>query len=101
MGSIASDNQGNIALGFSASSGSINRKFVTRGRLATDPLDTLSGEQHLFDGPAARVLHPIAGAITAISQSILWTIAHLFTQRILPDDVQLQLADAHRLLQVR
>src|SRR5205814_8356946 len=45
----ASDNQGNIALGFSASSGSINPQIRYAGRLTTDPLNTLSGEQHLFD----------------------------------------------------
>src|SRR2546430_11518509 len=48
--SIAADNQGNIALGFSASSSSINPQIRYAGRLATDPLNTLSGEQHLFDG---------------------------------------------------
>src|SRR5207248_4680865 len=37
MGSIASDNQGNIALGFSASSSSINPQIRYAGRLATDP----------------------------------------------------------------
>jgi hypothetical protein len=54
MGSIASDNQGNIALGFSASSGSIFPQIRYAGRLATDPLNTLSGEQHLFDGTGSQ-----------------------------------------------
>ena len=54
MGSIASDNQGNIALGFSASSAKINPQIRYAGRLATDPLSILSGEQHLFDGTGAR-----------------------------------------------
>ncbi|PYL77001.1 MAG: PKD domain-containing protein, partial [Verrucomicrobia bacterium] len=54
MGSIASDNQDNIALGFSASSGSINPQIRYAGRLATDPLNTLSGEQHLFDGTGSQ-----------------------------------------------
>jgi len=54
MGSIASDNQGNIALGFSASSSSINPQIRYAGRLATDPLNTLSGEQHLFDGTGSQ-----------------------------------------------
>ena len=54
MGSIASDNQGNIALGFSTSSSSINPQIRYAGRLATDPLNTLSGEQHLFDGTGSQ-----------------------------------------------
>src|SRR4029077_19710635 len=54
MGSIASDNQGIIALGFSASSGSINPQMRYAGRLATDPVNTLSGEQHLFDGTGSQ-----------------------------------------------
>src|SRR5438128_664205 len=54
MGIIASDNQGNIALGFSASSGSINPQIRYAGRLTTDPLNTLSGEQHLFDGTGSQ-----------------------------------------------
>src|SRR5262249_56151755 len=54
MGSIAADNQGNIALGFSASSSSINPQIRYAGRLVTDPLNTLSGEQHLFDGTGSQ-----------------------------------------------
>ena len=55
MGSIASDNQGNIALGFSASSAAIDPQIRYAGRLATDPLGTLSGERHLFDGTGSGV----------------------------------------------
>jgi hypothetical protein len=54
MGSIGSDNQGNIALGFSASSNSINPQIRYAGRLTTDPLNVLSGEQHLFDGTGSQ-----------------------------------------------
>jgi hypothetical protein len=54
MGSIAADNQGNIALGFSASSSSISPQIRYAGRLATDPLNILSGEQHLFDGSGSQ-----------------------------------------------
>ena len=54
MGSVASDNQGNIALGFSASSSSINPQIRYAGRLATDPVNVLSGEQHLFDGTGSQ-----------------------------------------------
>jgi len=54
MGSIASDNQGNVALGFSASSETIHPQIRYAGRLATDPLGILSGEQHLFDGTGSQ-----------------------------------------------
>ena len=54
MGSIASDNQSNIALAFSASSSSINPQIRYAGRLVTDPLNILSGEQHLFDGTGSQ-----------------------------------------------
>ena len=55
LGSIASDNQGNIALGFSASSAAIHPQIRYAGRLATDPLGILSGERHLFDGTGSQV----------------------------------------------
>ena len=55
MGSIASDNQGNIALGFSASSAMIHPQIRYAGRLATDPLNILSGERLLFDGTGSGV----------------------------------------------
>ena len=49
MGSIAMDGQGNLALGFSASSSSINPQIRYAGRLATDPINTLAqGEAHLL-----------------------------------------------------
>jgi hypothetical protein len=54
MGSIASDNHGNIALGFSASSNTIYPQIRYAGRLATDPLNILSGEQHMFNGTGSQ-----------------------------------------------
>jgi len=54
MGSIASDNRGNIALGFSASSATIHPQIRYAGRLATDPLNILSGEQHMFNGTGSQ-----------------------------------------------
>jgi hypothetical protein len=55
LGSIASDNQGNIALGFSASSATINPQIRYAGRRATDPLGNLSGEQHLYNGTLSQI----------------------------------------------
>jgi hypothetical protein len=55
MGSVAMDGQGNMALGFSASSSAIKPQLRYAGRLATDPLNTLGrGEAHLFDGAGSQ-----------------------------------------------
>jgi hypothetical protein len=55
MGSAAMDGAGNLALGFSASSGSINPQLRYAGRLAGDPLNTLAqGEATLFAGTGSQ-----------------------------------------------
>jgi hypothetical protein len=55
MGSVAMDGQGNMALGFSASSSVIKPQLRYAGRLASDPLNTMGqGEAHLFDGAGSQ-----------------------------------------------
>jgi hypothetical protein len=55
MGSAAMDAQGNMALGFSASSTSVFPGLRYAGRLATDPLNALSqGEATLFAGAGSQ-----------------------------------------------
>jgi hypothetical protein len=55
MGSAAMDGQGNLAIGFSASSSSIHPQLRYAGRLATDPINTLAqGEAHLYDGAGSQ-----------------------------------------------
>ncbi|HEY6941247.1 proprotein convertase P-domain-containing protein [Dokdonella sp.] len=55
MGSTAMDANGNIALGYSASSAAINPQLRYAGRLAGDPLNTLpQAEAHLFDGGGSQ-----------------------------------------------
>ena len=55
LGSAAMDGQGNLAIGFSASSSTINPQLRYAGRLATDPINTLGqGEAHLFDGTGSQ-----------------------------------------------
>jgi hypothetical protein len=55
MGSAAMDRSGDIAIGFSASSASINPQVRYAGRLVTDPVNVLSqGEAHLFDGTGSQ-----------------------------------------------
>src|SRR2546421_971469 len=55
MGSAAMDQQGNIAIGYSASSGSIFPQIRYAGRLASDPLNTLAqAESTLFAGTGSQ-----------------------------------------------
>jgi hypothetical protein len=55
MGAAAMDQQGNMALGYSASSSSINPQIRYAGRLAGDPVNTLpQAEVHLFDGTGSQ-----------------------------------------------
>src|SRR6266568_852125 len=55
MGSAAMDQQGNLAVGYSASSTSINPQIRYAGRLFNDPLDTLTqGETTLFAGAGSQ-----------------------------------------------
>ena len=55
MGSAAMDALGDIAVGFSASSSSINPQIRYAGRLAGDPPNTLAqGEATLFAGTGSQ-----------------------------------------------
>jgi hypothetical protein len=55
MGSAAMDQSGNLAIGFSASSTTINPQIRYAGRLASDPINSLAqGEAHLFDGTGSQ-----------------------------------------------
>lgn len=57
MGSIAMDKLGNIALGYSASSGSIKPALRYATRLAADPLNTLSNETTIVQGGGAQTVN--------------------------------------------
>jgi hypothetical protein len=54
MGSIAMDKQGNIALGYSASSGSVYPSIRYTGRLVTDALGTMQTENILLAGGGSQ-----------------------------------------------
>ncbi|MDQ6860551.1 MAG: hypothetical protein M3032_05265 [Verrucomicrobiota bacterium] len=55
MSSAAMDGQGNLAIGYSASSGTINPQLRYNARLATDPVNILTqGESHLIDGTGSQ-----------------------------------------------
>lgn len=55
LGSAAMDQQGNLAIGYSASSASINPQIRYAGRLFTDPVNALTqGETTLFAGAGSQ-----------------------------------------------
>jgi hypothetical protein len=56
MGSLASDKNGNLVLGYSASSGSINPSVRFAGRFVADPPNTLSAESKVIDGSGPQSL---------------------------------------------
>jgi hypothetical protein len=55
MGSIAMDRQGNMALGYSASSTAIYPSIRTTGRLAGDPLNTMQAETVVKAGGGSQL----------------------------------------------
>src|SRR6266545_3269338 len=67
MGSAAMDQQGNLAVGYSASSTAIKPQVRYAGRLVSDPLNTLpQAEVHLFDGTGSQTGTSGRWAITVI-----------------------------------
>src|SRR5260221_2610896 len=54
MGSAAMDGAGNIGIGYSASSSSINPAIRYAGRLSTDPLGTLQSEVSMINGTGSQ-----------------------------------------------
>ncbi len=54
MGSVAMDKLGDMAIGYSASSGSIHPAIRFTGRLASDALNTLAAESTIFDGTGSQ-----------------------------------------------
>ena len=55
MGSIAMDQSGDIALGYSVSSASMYPAMRYTTRLQSDPLGTMDAENSIIEGPAAQV----------------------------------------------
>ena len=58
MGSIAQDKQGNMFLGYSASSSTLFPGIRYTGRLATDPLNQMQPERTLIAGLGNQILSP-------------------------------------------
>jgi len=55
MGSIAMDKAGNIALGYSVSSGSLHPAIRYTGRVPSDPLGTMETETSIIEGPGSQI----------------------------------------------
>lgn len=55
MGSIAMDKVGNMAMGYSVSSSSINPAIRFTGRLVTDPLNTMETETTVWNGTGSQL----------------------------------------------
>lgn len=71
MGSVAVDSQGNMAVGYSASSSSINPQIRYAGRLATDPLNNLSqGEATLISGTGSQTSYTRWGDYSALTVDV-------------------------------
>ncbi|MGO4701189.1 hypothetical protein [Dyella sp. 2RAB6] len=54
LGSVAMDKQGNMALGYSASSSTIHPAIRYTGRLATDALNTMQAEASIVEGTGSQ-----------------------------------------------
>ncbi|MCB8944256.1 MAG: proprotein convertase P-domain-containing protein [Ardenticatenaceae bacterium] len=71
MGSVAVDSQGNMAVGYSASSASINPQIRYAGRLASDPLNALSqGEGTLIAGTGSQTSYNRWGDYSAMTVDV-------------------------------
>jgi hypothetical protein len=55
MGSIAQDRQGNMALGYSASSSTIHPAVRFTGRLVTDPINSMQAETSIIEGTGSQI----------------------------------------------
>jgi len=55
MGSVAMDNVGDIAAGYSVSSSAMIRQSATAGRVPSDPLNTLQTETSIIEGAGSQL----------------------------------------------
>jgi hypothetical protein len=68
MGSAAMDKVGNMALGYSASSSSIHPQIRFTGRLAGDPLNSMTqGEGTIISGPGSQTTYSRWGDYTSMA----------------------------------
>ena len=101
MGSIAMDASGDIAMGYSASSGSLRPSIRYTGRLATDPLNTMQAEATLITGTGVQTgaLHRW-GDYSSMSVDPVDDCTFWYTNEYLAGERHLQLAHADRVVPV-
>ena len=103
IGSVAMDSAGNIAVGFSASSASLNPSSRYAGRLASDPLNSLAqGETDMFDGTGSQTgTSNRWGDYSAMTVDPVDDCTFWYTNEYYATHEPVQLAHAHRQFQVR
>jgi hypothetical protein len=85
MGSIASDKVGNLALGYSASSSSINPQIRFTGRLAGDALNSMTqGEGTIASGTGSQTSYSRWGDYTSMSVDPADGCTFWYTDELLP-----------------
>jgi hypothetical protein len=84
MGSMAMDRVGNIAIGYSISSSSINPSIRFTGRLAEDTLGTLEGEQTIMPGGGSQLKLSNWGDYSSISIDPVDDCTFWYTTEYLP-----------------
>src|SRR4029077_953217 len=67
LGSAAMDGNGNLAVGFSASSSSFNPQIRYAGRNVGDPLNTLTSEKLLYAGTGSQTLGTSWGTYSCLT----------------------------------
>ena len=86
MGSIAMDGDGNIALGYSRSSTTLNPSIYYATRLSTDPLGTLGPEELMFAGSGSQTSSNRWGDYSAMSIDPADDCTFWYTQEYYPSN---------------
>lgn len=86
MGSIAMDGDGNIALGYSRSSASLNPSIYYTTRLSTDPLGTFGPEELMYAGTGSQTGSNRWGDYSAMSIDPSDDCTFWYTQEYYPSN---------------
>ena len=103
MGSVAMDQAGNLAVGYSKSSSSIFPSVAFAGRLATDPVNTLQAETLVVSGTGSQNFQSNNrwGDYSAMTVDPVDDCTFWYTQEYIKTTGSLQLEHPDRELQVR
>ena len=102
MGSVAMDKQGNMALGYSASSSSVYPSLRYTGRLVSDPLSMMQSEGTLKSGSGSQLANLSRwGDYSAHAGRPRRRLHVLVHQRVPEGERHLQLEHLDRLVQAR